>query len=108
MSPEEALEKIDNFSSIVAATIPEELEVFGTVYPIARDMEKSGPAVINRYQNLLQEIKSRIMHMDDVPEELVNKGIIIKRVIVFLKDYRKESEVEEQKRWLEYTKRVNP
>ncbi len=107
MTPEEALEKIEDLSRVIAASIPEELKLFGVIYTPQEDLEKREPGTLRKYTTLFEELKREIAHMSDVPDSLVEKAIILKRIIMFLKDYHQEDELEDKKRWLEYSKRVN-
>ncbi|NPA75961.1 MAG: hypothetical protein GXO25_07790 [Euryarchaeota archaeon] len=108
MKPEDAISKIDDISSIVAVEIPETLELNGIKYNLRADLYSNNPGTLTKYTRLYEELRAEIMKMDEVPEELVKKAIVLRRVVIFLKDYKKESDIDEKKRWLEYARRVKP
>ncbi len=107
MRREEAIERIDDLTYVLYAEIPEEIEIFGRVYRPKEDIssqDRDGAYIM--YLELYDKMREEIDHMDDVPEEIVEKAIILRRIVLFLKEYRHEDEIEEKKRWIEYAKRL--
>ena len=108
MKRDVAIKIIDDMASILAVSIPEYIEIDGENYNIKDDILKGDrEKMLGKYQTLYERIREKLDDMDDVPEELVNKALILRRAILFLKEYKDENEVEDKKRWMEYIKRVS-
>ncbi len=108
MKSEDAIKKIDNLINVVAVDIPDTLEIFGKKYNLRDDINSTEKdRIIKKYEDLYMEVRERIKNMSDVPEDLVTKAIILRRVVLFLKDFRSESEIDEKKRWLQFIKKVS-
>ena len=107
MEREKALQEIDNMVNVLAVEIPEELEIDGEVYHLKRDISKEdSDRMIAKYESLYEDLRERIRNMDDVPQELVEKAIILRRVVLFLKEYRHSKDIEDKKRWMEFIKKM--
>ena len=107
MNKEEAIKKIDDMTNILAVSIPDEVEIEGKVYRIKDDiLNGDRDEMISKYQGLYQRIREKIMLMNDVPEDLVYDALILRRAVIFLREYRVSDDIEDKKRWLEYLKRV--
>ncbi len=108
MNSEEAIKKIDNLINVVTVDIPDTLEILGKKYNLRDDINSTEKdRIIKKYEALYMEVRERIKNMSDVPEDLVTKAIILRRVVLFLKDFRTESEIDEKKRWLRFIKKVS-
>ncbi len=108
MKSEDAIKKIDNLINVVAVDIPDTLEILGKKYNLRDDINSAEKErIIKKYEDLYMEVRERIKNMSDVPEDLVTKAIILRRVVLFLKDFRSESEIDEKKRWLQFIKKVS-
>ena len=108
MKSEDAIKKIDNLINVVAVDIPDTLEILGKKYNLREDINSTEKdRIIKKYEDLYMEVRERIKNMNDVPEDLVTKAIILRRVVLFLKDFRSESEIDEKKRWLQFIKKVS-
>ena len=107
MKRDKAMEMIDDLANVVSVEIPEKIEIDGRVYYIKDDIA-SGDRLSNfrKYEGLYEEVRSKIMEMDEVPDELVEKAIILRRVVIFLKDFKASDDIEDKKRWMEYIRRV--
>lgn len=106
MKREEAIRRIDNLVNVLAVEIPDEIELYGRVYPLKDDISSPGENTIAKYQDLYGHIREDIHSMEDVPEELVQKAIILRRVILFLKEYEHSGDIEDKKRWIDFVKRM--
>ncbi len=107
MKVEDALEKIDNITNILAAEIPDKIEILGEVYYPKKDISNgTSEKVIAKYEELYQELRDEIKNMEDVPKILVDKAIILRRIILFLKEYSKSDEIEDKKRWIDFVKKI--
>ncbi len=107
MEKERALQEIDNMVNVLAVEIPEELEIDGEIYYLKKDISgEDSDKMIARYESLYEDLRERIRNMDDVPSELVEKAIILRRVVLFLKEYRHSKDIEDKKRWMEFIKKM--
>lgn len=107
MKSYDALKKIDNLVNILTVEIPEVIEIDGKVYPLKRDIiSGERMKMIKKYEELYENLRERIRKMEDVPQEMVNKALILRRTILFLKEYRGHEEIEDAERWLEYIKKI--
>ncbi len=107
MEREKAIEKIDNMVNVLAVEIPEELELDGEIYHLKKDISmENNERMLVKYQDLYESLRERIRNMEDVPEELVEKAIILRRVVLFLKEYRHTHDIEDKKRWIEFIKKM--
>ena len=107
MKSEEALKKLDSLVNVLTVDIPEVVEIEGKEYRIKEDITRGERLkILKKYEKIYEELRGRIRKMDDVPEELVEKALILRRAILFLKEYHGEEEIEDAKRWLEYVKRL--
>jgi len=107
MEREKAIEKIDNMVNVLAVEIPEEIEIDGEKYYLKRDISSNeSDKMLVKYEELYEELRDRIRGMDDVPEDLVEKAIILRRVVLFLKEYRHSQDIEDKKRWIEFIKKM--
>ncbi len=108
MKRDEAIKKIDTLVNVLSVDIPEVIEIDGTKYPVkdeileCADREK----LIGKYQQIYDMLRGRILEMEDVPENIVNTALILRRIILFLKEFRKSGDIEEKKRWLEYVRKL--
>ncbi len=107
MNSEEALDKIDNLVNVLAVDIPEEIEIFGEKYHPKKDIEEYSERVLSKYEKLYDSLREEIKKMDDVPQELVYKAIILRRIVLFLKDYEHTDEIEDKKRWIKFVRKIN-
>ncbi len=107
MKSEEAIKKLDSLVNVLTVDIPESVEIDGKEYRIKEDIS-SGERLemLKKYEKIYEDLRSRIRKMEDVPEELVEKALILRRTILFLKEYHGEEEIEDAKRWLEYVKKL--
>ncbi len=107
MKREEAIKKIDDLANVVLTEIPETIEINGKSYNIKEDITHGErEEMIIKYEELYENIREEIGNMDDVPEELVRKALILRRAIIFLKEFTGENEIEDKKRWMNYIKKV--
>jgi len=107
MKREEAIKEIDDLANVVATSIPERVTILGEEYRIKDDVTKGDrEEMLVMYADLYEKIRKIISSMDDVPEDLVRQALILRRAVMFLKDFRKSDEIEDKKRWLEYIKKV--
>ncbi len=107
MKRDEALRKIDALVNVLSVDIPNTLELHGKIYNIKDDIVSGERSkMIRKYQEVYDELREEISKMDDIPEELVTKALILRRAILFLKEYREENEIEDAKRWIEYIKKI--
>ena len=107
MNSEEALDKMDNLVNVLAVDIPEEIEIFGEKYYPKKDIEEHSERVLSKYEKLYDSLREEIKKMDDVPQELVYKAIIMRRIVLFLKDYEHTDEIEDKKRWIKFVRKIN-
>ena len=92
---------------MLAAEIPEEIKLFGKVYRPKDDISSENrDEIYMKYLELYRELREEIESMEDVPEDLVEKAITLRRIVLFLKEFRHKDEIEEKKRWVEYAKRL--
>ncbi|HHE75848.1 MAG TPA: hypothetical protein ENL31_01810 [Candidatus Aciduliprofundum boonei] len=107
MKSDDALKKIDNLVNILTVEIPEVLEIDGKLYPLKEDII-SGERIkmIKKYEKIYENLRDRIRKMEEVPQEMVDKALILRRAILFLKEYRGHEEIEDAERWLEYIKKI--
>ncbi len=109
MTPEEALKKIDELANILAIEVPDNIKIHNIVYNIKEDISnEKRELMLLKYSKLYDAVRREIENMKNVSDEAVEKAIILRRVMIFLRDYRSKSEIDDQKRWLEYTKQVGP
>jgi hypothetical protein len=107
MEREKAIEKIDNMVNVLAVEIPEEIEIEGEIYYLKKDISSDeSDRMLVKYEELYEKLREKIREMDDVPDELVEKAIILRRVVLFLKEYRHSHEIEDKKRWIEFIKKM--
>ncbi len=107
MEREKALKEIDNMVNVLAVEIPEELEIEGEIYHLKRDIStEDNERMIAKYERLYENLREMIRNMEDVPQELVEKAIILRRVVLFLKEYRHTKDIEDKKRWIEFIKKM--
>ncbi len=106
MEREKAIEKIDDITWVLSKEIPEEIEIEGVIYRPRDDMEGDREKAYLKYMKLYREVRERIDEMEDVPDALVEKAILLRRIVLFFKEFRHEDEIEEKKRWIDYTKRL--
>ena len=107
MKKEEALKKIDNMVNVLAVEIPDEIEIDGEVYYLKKDISSDyGDSMIVKYEELYNKVREEIKSRDDVPEDLVEKAIILRRVVLFLKEYTHTDEIEDKKRWITFMKKM--
>jgi hypothetical protein len=106
MEREKAIKKIDDIIWVLSKEIPEEIEVDGKIYRPRDDMEGDREAAYIKYLKLYRSVRERIDEMEDVPEELVEKAILLRRIVLFFKEFRHEDEIDEKKRWIDYAKRL--
>ena len=107
MKSDVALKKIDNLVNILTVEIPEVLEIDGKLYSLKEDII-SGERIkmIKKYEKIYENLRDRIRKMEEVPQEMVDKALILRRAILFLKEYRSHEEIEDAERWLEYIKKM--
>ncbi len=106
MKREEAIRRIDNLVNVLAVEIPDEIEIYGRVYPLKKDISSPEENTIIKYQSLYEQIREDIHSMEDVPEEIVQKAIILRRIVLFLKEYEHSGDIEDKKRWINFVKRM--
>ncbi len=107
MKREEAIKMIDDLANVVATSIPESITILGKEYHIKEDVtEGNREEMLLKYAELYEELRERIGEMDEVPDELVHQALVLRRAVIFLKEFRKSDEIEDKKRWLEYVKKV--
>ncbi len=107
MKREEAMKKIDDLANVVVTEIPEVIVIDGKEYSIKEDVTRGNrEEMLVKYAEIYEKIRDEIREMEDVPEELVEKALVLRRAIIFLKDFRQSDEIEDKKRWMEYIKRV--
>ncbi|GEM_PF-2453562 len=107
MRREDAISIIDDLANVVITQIPDEITVFGRKYQIKKDItEGNREKALVKYVDLYEEVREKIRSMDEVPEGLVEAALVLKRAIMFLREYHGEDDVEDEKRWIEYVKRV--
>ncbi len=107
MRREEAIRKIDDLANVVSTSIPEKITVLGREYRIKEDvMHGDREEALIKYAELYEELRRRIREMDDVPEDMVHAALVLRRAVMFLKEFRKSDEIEDKKRWLEYIRKV--
>ncbi len=106
MKREDAIRKIDNLVNVIATEIPDEIEVYGKIYHLKRDISSEDTSLIPMYQELYERIREDISGMEEVPEELVEKAIILRRVVLFLKQYNHTEDIEDKKRWIKFVKKM--
>ena len=108
MRRSEANKIIDDMANVLAVSIPESIEIDGEKYRIKDDiMEGDREKTLTKYQDLYENLREKINDMEYVPDDLVNKALILRRTILFLKEFRGENEIEDKKRWIEYVKKVS-
>ncbi len=107
MNREKALEKIDNMVNVLSVDIPEEIEVFGEAYYPKKDIDEPSVEVLLKYEELYNSLREKIKRMEDVPEELVYKAIVLRRIVLFLKDFEHNDEIEDKKRWIKFVKKIS-
>ena len=107
MKREDAMKKIDDLANVVVTEIPEVIVIDGKEYSIKEDVTRGNrEEMLVKYAEIYENIRDEIRDMDEVPEELVNIALVLRRAIIFLKDFRQSDEIEDKKRWMEYIKRV--
>ncbi len=107
MKKEEALKKIDDLANVITVEIPEEIEIENVKYQVKEDITQGNrEKMLAKYSALYEEIRNKIREMNDVPDCLVEKALVLRRCVMFLKDYRASSEMDDKKRWMEYVKKV--
>ncbi|AGB04631.1 hypothetical protein AciM339_0751 [Aciduliprofundum sp. MAR08-339] len=106
MKREEAIRRIDNLVNVLAVEIPDEIEIYGRVYSLKEDISSPEENTIIKYQSLYKQIMEDIHSMEDVPEEIVQKAIILRRIVLFLKEYEHSGDIEDKKRWINFVKRM--
>ena len=108
MKSEEALKIVDDLANVVIVTIPDEIVIDGRKYEIKDDMRGGDrEEMLRKYEQLYEELREKIKGMEDVPEEMVKKALILRRTVLFLKDFRGSEDIEDKKRWMDYIKRVS-
>ena len=108
MNRDDAINFIEDIANVLSVSIPESIEINGEEYMIKEDvLEGDREKMLAKYQDVYESIREKIDELDDVPDELVKKALILRRAILFLKEFSGESEVEDKKRWIEYIKGVN-
>ncbi len=108
MNRDEALRKIDDLINVVMVSIPEEIEIDGKVYRIKNDiLQGKRDEMLQKYEEMYEKIRNEIETMEDVPEELVYKALVLRRTIIFLREFKGGDDIEDKKRWLEYIKKVS-
>lgn len=107
MDRDKAIEKIDDIANVVITQIPDKVVVNGVEYPIKEDITSGDRgAMLAKYSAIYKEYRERIASMEDVPESMIKTALILRRAIIFLKDFRAGDDIEDAKRWLDYVKRV--
>lgn len=108
MKRDEAIKIIEDMANILSVSIPETIEVEGVIYKIKKDIvEGNREKALEKYQNLYERVRERIDEMNEVPEYIVKKALILRRAVLFLMEFRGENEIEDKKRWMEYVKKVS-
>jgi len=87
MNSKEAIEKIDNLVNVLSVDIPEKIEVFGEIYFPKKDIEKPSERGLSKYEELYNSMREEIKRMNDVPQDMVYKAIVLRRIVLFLKEY---------------------
>jgi hypothetical protein len=99
MKVDDALRKIDNMTNILAVDIPEEIMVFDEVYHPKEDINSgNSQASLQKYQELYYRVREKIKSMEDVPEEIVHTAIVLRRIVLFLKEYHHTDEIDDKKK----------
>ncbi len=107
MDRDKAIEKIDDLANVVITQIPAKIVINGVEYPIKEDITSGNrEAMLVKYSALYKEYRERIAAMEDVPESMIKTALILRRAIIFLKDFRDGGDIEDKKRWLDYVKKV--
>jgi len=45
--------------------------------------------------------------MNDVPQDMVYKAIVLRRIVLFLKEYKHSDEIEDKKRWIKFVRKIS-
>jgi len=107
MERDKAIEMIDDIANVVITQIPDTINIDGVLYPIKEDITRGDRgAMLVKYSNIYEEYRKRIAAMTDVPDSMVKTALILRRAIIFLKDFKEEGDIEDKKRWLDYVKKV--
>ena len=108
MKRDKAIEKIDTLVNVLSVEIPQSLEINGEKYEVKKEILKceDRERLINKYQQIYDDLREKILDMEDVPENIVNAALILRRIVLFLKEFRKSEDIEEKKRWLEYVRKL--
>ncbi len=108
MKRDEAIKKIDTLVNVLSVEIPKTLKINGEKYNVKKEILecKDREKLIIKYQQIYDALRRRIMEMEDVPEDMVDIALILRRIILFLKEFRKSEDIEEKKRWLEYIRKL--
>ncbi len=108
MKSEEAIRIVDDIANVVIVDIPDEIEIEGKKYKIKEDITSDRREEMLRiYEELYENMRENIKEMEDVPEALVKKALILRRAVLFLKDFKSSDEIEDKKRWMDYIKKVS-
>jgi len=107
MNREEALKEIDNLINVLSVDIPDEINVFGETYSPKKDIEEPSERILSKYVELYNSLREEIKRMKDVPKELVDEAIVLRRIVLFLKDYEHSDEIEDKKRWIKFVRKIN-
>ncbi len=108
MKRDEAIKKIDTLVNVLSVEIPKTLKINGEKYNVKKEILEceDREKLIIKYQQIYDALRRRIMEMEDVPEDMVDIALILRRIILFLKEFRKSEDIEEKKRWLEYIRKL--
>ncbi len=107
MKSEEALKKIDNLVNVLSIDIPEKIEVFGEIYYPKKEIEEPSERTLLKYEALYDSLRDEIKRMEDVPEDIVEKAIVLRRIVLFLKEYGHTDEMEDKKRWIKFVRKMS-
>ncbi len=108
MKSEEAIRIIDDIANVISIEIPDEIDIEGKKYQIKEDITSDRrEEMLRKYEELYEDMRENIKEMDDVPEDMVKKALILRRAVLFLKDFIGSNEIEDRKRWMDYIKKVS-
>ena len=107
MNSKEAIEKIDNLVNVLSVDIPEKIEVFGEIYFPKKDIEEPSERALSKYEELYNSMREEIKRMNDVPQDMVYKAIVLRRIVLFLKEYKHSDEIEDKKRWIKFVRKIS-
>ena len=107
MKRDEAIKRIDSLVSVLTVDIPAVLEIHGKKYFLKEDIvHGERKKLIEKYTEIYHMLREEISEMEDVPEALVEKTLILRRLLLFLKEYRETDRREDAERWLEFIKKI--